>query len=86
LAQQICDELAVLSSPVTGVDMDLKAEASFRHARTLLAAKQFSEVSTYLNNFLFPLSDIYIGRYVNTYGHSLPTSQFSFSIYELDIN
>ncbi|KAI6697132.1 hypothetical protein NL676_017251 [Syzygium grande] len=45
LAQQVCDELAVLASPVTGVDMDLKAEASFRHARTLLAAKQFSEAA-----------------------------------------
>lgn len=43
-AQQLCDELGVLASSVTGVDMDLKAEASLRSARTLLAANQYSEV------------------------------------------
>ncbi|KAK6915189.1 Anaphase-promoting complex subunit 5 domain [Dillenia turbinata] len=46
LAQQVCNELAVLASSVTGVDMDLKTEASLRHARTLLAAKQFSQAAT----------------------------------------
>lgn len=44
LAQQVCDELGVLASSVTGVDMELKTEASLRRARTLLAANQFSEV------------------------------------------
>jgi len=43
LAHQLCDELGVLASSVTGVDMELKTEASLRHARTLLAAKQFSQ-------------------------------------------
>ncbi|KAI4325182.1 hypothetical protein MLD38_030600 [Melastoma candidum] len=45
LAQKVCDELGVLASPVEGVDMDLKTEASFRRARTLLAAKQFHEAA-----------------------------------------
>ncbi|XP_022771821.1 anaphase-promoting complex subunit 5 isoform X2 [Durio zibethinus] len=45
LAQQVCDELGVLASSVTAVDMELKIEASLRHARTLLAAKQFSQKS-----------------------------------------
>ncbi|XP_057438930.1 anaphase-promoting complex subunit 5-like [Lotus japonicus] len=45
LAQKLCDELSVLASPVTGVDMVLKTEASLRHARTLLAAKQFREAA-----------------------------------------
>ncbi|RVW39582.1 Anaphase-promoting complex subunit 5 [Vitis vinifera] len=44
LAQQVCDELGVLASSVTGVDMELKTEASLRHARTLLAANQFGQV------------------------------------------
>ncbi|GMI77048.1 hypothetical protein like AT1G06590 [Hibiscus trionum] len=44
LAQQVCDELGVLASSVTSVDLELKTEASLRHARTLLAAKQFSQV------------------------------------------
>ncbi|GKV15437.1 hypothetical protein SLEP1_g26231 [Rubroshorea leprosula] len=43
LAQQVCDQLGVLASSITGVDMDLKTEASLRHARTFLAAKQFSQ-------------------------------------------
>jgi anaphase-promoting complex subunit 5 len=43
VAQQICDEFAVLSSSVSGVDIELKTEARLRHARTLLAAKQFSQ-------------------------------------------
>ncbi|KAK7276743.1 hypothetical protein RIF29_17889 [Crotalaria pallida] len=46
LAQKLCDELGVLASPVTGVDMELKTEASLRHARTLLAANQFREAAT----------------------------------------
>lgn len=48
LAQQACNELGVLASSVTGVDLELKTEASFRHGRTLLAANQFSEVRTSL--------------------------------------
>ncbi|KAK1397212.1 Anaphase-promoting complex subunit 5 [Heracleum sosnowskyi] len=44
-AQQLCDELGVLASSVTGVDMDMKAEASLRSARTLLAANQYSEAA-----------------------------------------
>ena len=44
VAQQICDEFGVLSSSVSGVDIELKTEASLRRARTLLAAKQFSQV------------------------------------------
>ena len=43
-AQQICDEFGVLSSSVSGVDIELKTEFSVRRARTLLAAKQFSQV------------------------------------------
>lgn len=43
LAQLVCNQLGSLASPVSGVDMDLKVEASLRHARTLLAAEQFSE-------------------------------------------
>ncbi|XP_021988313.1 anaphase-promoting complex subunit 5 isoform X1 [Helianthus annuus] len=46
LAQQICDELGVLASSVTGVDMEIKTEASLRRARTLLAANQFSEAAS----------------------------------------
>ncbi|EEF29594.1 anaphase-promoting complex subunit 5 isoform X2 [Ricinus communis] len=45
LAQQVCNELGVLASSVNGVDMELKRETSLRHARTLLAAKQFSEAA-----------------------------------------
>ncbi|GER33571.1 anaphase-promoting complex subunit 5 [Striga asiatica] len=50
LAQNFCDELGVLASPVTGVDMELKAEASLRHARTLLAAKQYSQAAAVANS------------------------------------
>lgn len=46
LAQKLCDELGALASPVTGVDMEIKTEASLRHARTLLAAKQFREAAS----------------------------------------
>ncbi|PSS17623.1 Anaphase-promoting complex subunit like [Actinidia chinensis var. chinensis] len=45
LAQQLCDELGVLASSVNGVDMELKTEGSLRHARTLLAANQFSQAA-----------------------------------------
>ncbi|OMO49761.1 hypothetical protein COLO4_38399 [Corchorus olitorius] len=45
LAQQVCDELGVLASSVTAVDMELKTEASLRHARTLLAGKQFRQAA-----------------------------------------
>ncbi|PON52066.1 Anaphase-promoting complex subunit [Parasponia andersonii] len=45
LAQQVCDELGVLASSVTGVDIELKTEAGLRRARTLLAANQFSEAA-----------------------------------------
>ncbi|XP_057954840.1 anaphase-promoting complex subunit 5 [Malania oleifera] len=45
LAHQLCDELGVLASPVTGVDMELKTEANLRRARTLLAAKQFAQAA-----------------------------------------
>ncbi|KAL6847165.1 hypothetical protein ACP4OV_023018 [Aristida adscensionis] len=50
VAQQICDEFGVLSSSVSGVDIELKAEASLRRARTLLAAKQFSQAATVANS------------------------------------
>ncbi|KAL6570503.1 hypothetical protein OROGR_000053 [Orobanche gracilis] len=50
LAQQFCDELGVLASSVTGVDMELKTEASLRHARTLLAANQYSEAAAVANS------------------------------------
>ncbi|XP_047941090.1 anaphase-promoting complex subunit 5 isoform X1 [Salvia hispanica] len=45
LAQQFSDELGVLASSVTGVDMELKTETSLRHARTLLAANQYSQAA-----------------------------------------
>jgi anaphase-promoting complex subunit 5 len=44
VAEQICDEFGVLSPSISGVDIELKTEASLRCARTLLAAKQFSQV------------------------------------------
>ncbi|KAG8092857.1 hypothetical protein GUJ93_ZPchr0012g21772 [Zizania palustris] len=50
IAQQICDEFGVLSSSVSGVDIELKTEASLRHARTLLAAKQFSQAANVANS------------------------------------
>lgn len=46
LAQLVCNQLGSLASPVAGVDMDLKVEASVRRARTLLAAEQFSEAAS----------------------------------------
>ena len=48
VAQQICDEFGVLSSSVSGVDIELKTEFSVRRARTLLAAKQFSQAVHFL--------------------------------------
>ncbi|KAL9241077.1 hypothetical protein vseg_015228 [Gypsophila vaccaria] len=45
LAQRVSDELCALASPVTGVDTDIKTEASLRQARTLLAANQFSQAA-----------------------------------------
>ncbi|CAF2116452.1 unnamed protein product [Brassica napus] len=45
LAQRICNELGGLASTTMGVDMELKVEASLREARTLLAAKQYSQAA-----------------------------------------
>ncbi|CAN4127928.1 unnamed protein product [Withania somnifera] len=45
LAQQLCDELGVLASALTGVDIEIKVEASLRHARILIAANQFSQAA-----------------------------------------
>ncbi|XP_024536915.1 anaphase-promoting complex subunit 5 isoform X1 [Selaginella moellendorffii] len=46
LAWVACSELAAMASPVLGVDMELKFEASYRHALTLLACKNYSEAAT----------------------------------------
>ncbi|XP_057813330.2 anaphase-promoting complex subunit 5 isoform X2 [Cryptomeria japonica] len=46
LAYLVCNQLGALASPLSGVDMDLKVEASLRHARTLLAAEQFNEATS----------------------------------------
>lgn len=40
----MCNEIGGLASTTMGVDMELKVEASLREARTLLAAKQYSQV------------------------------------------
>ncbi|KAJ6846715.1 anaphase-promoting complex subunit 5 isoform X1 [Iris pallida] len=45
VAQQVSDKFGVLASSVTGVDMEIKTEASLRHARTLLSANQFSQAA-----------------------------------------
>ncbi|XP_072988886.1 anaphase-promoting complex subunit 5 [Typha latifolia] len=50
IAGQVCDEFGALASSVSGVDMDLKTEASLRHARTLLASNQFSEAAAVANS------------------------------------
>ncbi|KAJ1265014.1 hypothetical protein BS78_08G045400 [Paspalum vaginatum] len=50
VTQQLCDEFGVLSSSVCGVDIELKTEASVRRARTLLAAKQFSQAAAVANS------------------------------------
>ncbi|KAL1202090.1 Anaphase-promoting complex subunit 5 [Cardamine amara subsp. amara] len=45
LAHRMCNELGGLASTAMGVDMELKVEASLREARTLLAAKQYSQAA-----------------------------------------
>ncbi|KFK42976.1 hypothetical protein AALP_AA1G063600 [Arabis alpina] len=45
LAQRMCNELGGLASTTMGVDIELKVEASLREARTLLAAKQYSQAA-----------------------------------------
>nr|XP_018472535.1 PREDICTED: anaphase-promoting complex subunit 5 isoform X2 [Raphanus sativus] len=45
LAQRMCNELGGLASTTMGVDMEQKVEASLREARTLLAAKQYSQAA-----------------------------------------
>lgn len=45
VAQRMCEEIGVLVSSTSGVDMDLKTEGNLRHARTLLAAKQYSQAA-----------------------------------------
>lgn len=47
VANRLCGELGALASSGSGVEMELKIESSVRHARTLLAAKQFSQVSSF---------------------------------------
>ncbi|KAL3502522.1 hypothetical protein ACH5RR_036971 [Cinchona calisaya] len=49
-SQRICNEFGVLASSVSGVDMELKTEASLRHARTLLAANQFNQAAAVANS------------------------------------
>ncbi|XP_027063423.1 anaphase-promoting complex subunit 5 isoform X1 [Coffea arabica] len=49
-AQRICNEFGALASSVSGVDMELKTEASLRHARTLLAANQFNQAAAVTNS------------------------------------
>ncbi|KAL0004955.1 hypothetical protein SO802_012516 [Lithocarpus litseifolius] len=46
LAQQVCDKLGVLTSSVTGVDMELKTEASLRHASAIPRATAASVVDS----------------------------------------
>ncbi|KAK9155237.1 hypothetical protein Sjap_002717 [Stephania japonica] len=53
LAQRVCDELGVLASSVTGVDMELKAEACLRHARTLLSAHQYGQAAAVARSLFF---------------------------------
>ncbi|KAK9132847.1 hypothetical protein Scep_012375 [Stephania cephalantha] len=53
LAQRVCDELGVLASSVTGVDMELKAEACLRHARTLLSANQYGQAAAAARSLFF---------------------------------
>ncbi|KAL0884534.1 hypothetical protein Bca101_008515 [Brassica carinata] len=45
LTQRMCNELGGLASTNMGVDMELKVEANLREARTLLAAKQYSQAA-----------------------------------------
>ncbi|PKA57022.1 Anaphase-promoting complex subunit 5 [Apostasia shenzhenica] len=44
-AQQMCDEIGVLASSASGVDLELKIEENLRFARTLLAANEFSKAA-----------------------------------------
>ncbi|KAL0444577.1 UNVERIFIED_CONTAM: Anaphase-promoting complex subunit [Sesamum latifolium] len=67
LAQQFCDELGVLASCVTGVDMELKTEASLRHARTLLSANQYSQETEQTQKTL---------DFVHLYFHQNPVKVF----------
>lgn len=45
LAQVACRELAAAASPVIGVDMERKTEATFRHIRTLLVSGHLDEAA-----------------------------------------
>lgn len=45
LAQVACGELAASASPVIGVDMERKTEATFRHIRTLLVSGHLDEAA-----------------------------------------
>jgi len=45
LAQVACGELAATASPVIGVDMERKTEATFRHIRTLLISGHLDEAA-----------------------------------------
>lgn len=45
LAQVACGELAASASPVIGVDMERKIEATFRHIRTLLVSGHLDEAA-----------------------------------------
>ena len=71
VAQQICDEFGVLSSSVSGVDIELKIEASVRRARTLLAAKQYSQVLDLLVVFT---QEACISSYLSIYPCNLPST------------
>ncbi|KAG0497176.1 hypothetical protein HPP92_001867 [Vanilla planifolia] len=44
-AKLACEKIGVLASSTSGVDMDIKVEESLRHARTLLAANQYSKAA-----------------------------------------
>lgn len=72
LAQQICDKFGVLASSVSGVDMEVKTEASIRHARTLIMAKQFSQVDTL--RIYFVISDMGVPLYYKFFCISLVQS------------
>lgn len=45
LAQAACGELAAIASPVSGVDMERKFDATFRHIRTLLVSGHLDEAT-----------------------------------------
>ncbi|KAK8953711.1 Anaphase-promoting complex subunit 5 [Platanthera guangdongensis] len=46
VAQRLCEEIGVLVSSTSGVDMNLKTEENLRLARTLLAEKQYSKAAS----------------------------------------